>query len=387
MLFIHKTVSLCDHCYRHVPAIVYEQDDKILMTKKCSEHGELTSVVEVDTEFYYSLEHHRDIDSFDQVLFEASDRCQLSCPHCYHLPDNKIQDRPIEEIIEQLKTFPKDSTPMLAGAEATLRPDFVELCTEINKLGFKQFSLLSNGLRFDNEEFTVDCYNAGLRVMCLGLNHPSYQGDKVHEKQLRGLNNLITAGYGIGYVGYTIEDYDHLEFILNEIQSINCKEINHFRIRCGSFIGRSSDQQRGYLSVLVNKVKTLLGTEVTAYSADDNPYHVMLQWNDIVLRLIQWPDVTNIDLEELATGPWCEFYDGPITNFVHQVITRDAFKNMNMPQLDIVPTRYQYRPMNRGDFEYWKTNWTGPVEIAEFDWAVSSDMIPKSKSIIPIVKI
>jgi uncharacterized radical SAM superfamily Fe-S cluster-containing enzyme len=99
-----------------------------MMTKRCPDHGELTSVVEVDTEFYYSLNHVRDIDSFNQILFEASDRCQLSCPHCYHLPDNKITDRPILEIIEQLSSFPRDSAPMLAGAEATLRPDFVELC-------------------------------------------------------------------------------------------------------------------------------------------------------------------------------------------------------------------------------------------------------------------
>jgi uncharacterized radical SAM superfamily Fe-S cluster-containing enzyme len=287
MLFIHNTVSLCDHCYRHVPAVVYEKDNQILMTKKCAEHGEITSIVEIDTEFYYSLDHHRDIESFNQVLFEASDRCQLNCPHCYHLPDNKVQDRPIEEIIEQLKQFPKDSAPMLAGAEATLRPDFVELCSEINKLGFKKFELLSNGLRFTDMDFTTDCFNAGLTTMCLGLNHPSYQGEKVHAKQLRGLDNMIEVGYQIGYVGYTIEDYEHIPFILDEIKAINHKQINHYRIRCGSFIGRSNDQQRGYLSVLVKKIKEHIGGEVLAYASDDNPYHVMLQWNDILLRVIQ----------------------------------------------------------------------------------------------------
>jgi uncharacterized radical SAM superfamily Fe-S cluster-containing enzyme len=109
MLFIHNTVSLCDHCYRHIPAIVYEKDNEIRMTKRCPDHGELTSVVEIDTAFYYSLEHHREIESFNQVLFEASDRCQLDCPHCYHLPDNKVQDRPIDDVLDQLKKFPRDS--------------------------------------------------------------------------------------------------------------------------------------------------------------------------------------------------------------------------------------------------------------------------------------
>ena len=81
MLFIHNTVSLCNSCYRHIPAIVYEQDNEIRMAKKCPTHGEMISVVEIDPAFYYGLEHHRDIESFNQVLFEASDKCQLECPH------------------------------------------------------------------------------------------------------------------------------------------------------------------------------------------------------------------------------------------------------------------------------------------------------------------
>jgi len=371
MLFIHNTVSLCDHCYRHVPAVVYEHDDKILMKKHCPEHGDIDSVVEIDPEFYYSLNHHKYIDLFNQILFEASDRCQLSCPHCYHLPDNKIQDRPIEEIIQQIKQFPKDSAPMLAGAEATLRPDFVELCAEINKLNFKNFELISNGLRFADMEFTTSCFDAGLKTMCFGLNHPSYQGKKVHDKQLRGLNNLLEAGYTIKYVGYTIEDYDHIPFILNEIKDINHEQINHYRIRCGSFIGRSNDQQRGYLSVLVRKIKEHLGGQVVPYVSDDNPYHVMLQWNNIMLRVIQWPDVTNIDMEELNTGPWCQLYDGPITNFVHQVITRDAYKNKGLDKLDLPPVKYQHQPYE--EKTHWKHNWTGPVPFDSFKFEWCSD--------------
>ena len=355
---IHDTISLCSKCYKHIPAYVYEDDNTIKMHKECPDHGFEESVVEIDTEFYYNLKHYRDIEDFDQVLFEASDRCQLNCPHCYHLPDNQIQDRPIKDIVRQLSFFPKDCSPMLAGAEATLRPDFVELCSTINKMGFSKFEVLSNGLRFADKKFTKACYDAGLRNMCFGLNHPSYQGDAVHNKQLRALDTLIETGFEIGYVGYTIEDLDHLEFILNEIKEIDRPEINHYRMRCGAFIGRSNDQKRSYLSSMVKKVKELTNNDIVPYPSDDNPYHVMFNWNGILLRLIQWPDVTNIDMEELATGPWCQFYEeGPITNFVHQAITRDAFKNMNMPMLDVAPKRYQYRPMKGQHFDYWKDSW------------------------------
>lgn len=386
MKFIHKTISLCDKCYRHVPANVYEQDGEIRMAKRCQEHGEMISVVEVDPGFYYSLEHHKDIESFNQILFEATDRCQLNCPHCYHLPDNKTIDKPVEEIIAQLKTFPKNSAPMLAGAEATLRPDFIELCAEINKLGFERFELLTNGLRFADSEFAKACFATGLREICFGLNHPNYQGKKVHNKQLKALANILEAGFEVGYVGYTIESLDEIPFILEEIQKIKHPRINHYRIRCGSFIGRSSDQQRSYLSSTVKYVNTLIGQDLKPMAWDDNPYHVMVEWDDVKLRLIQWPDVTNIDLEELATGPWCQFTDGPVSNFVHQVIIRDAFKNMSLPQHDLIPEKYRYRFIADTPLTYWKEEWQGATEFTEFDWTVDVS-IPQKKNPIMLKEI
>lgn len=341
---IHDTTSLCDHCYRHILGEVYEHDGKVWIKKVCPEHGELIGLVEEDSEFYHSLKYTA-VTSFNQILFESTDRCQLNCPHCYHLPDNKTQDRPIEDILKQLDQFPRNYNPMLAGAEATLRPDFVELCQEINKMKFNRFEVLTNGLRFADEAFAENVKNTGLFELCLGLNHPSYQGEKIHQKQLRALGNVLDLGYELGYVGYTLQSFDELPFILDEIQRIHHPRIHHYRIRCGAFIGRSSDQKRSYLSNLVKHIKTLADVK-RCTDWDDNIYHVMVEINGIKVRLIQWPDVTNIDMEELATGPWSQFYDGPVTNFVHQVITRDAFKNMGLPMLDLVPEKYRCNDVN-----------------------------------------
>lgn len=373
MLFIHKTVSLCNTCYRHIPGNVIEENGQILLKKVCPEHGEMTGVVETDLEFYYGLKHDKppEIKHFmEPMLFEVTDKCQLNCPHCYHLPDNTTQDRPIDNLRELFKNFPKTCYPMMAGAEPTLRKDFVNLCQEIKDSGFERFLALTNGLKFADKQFTKNCYDAGLRNVCIGLNHPSYQGQKVHDKQLMAIDNLIECGYDMTYIGYTLQSLDELPFILEEIKQFHSKmTVNqqcHYRIRCGSFIGRSLDEKRSYLSSTVKRIKELLGDEITLCRGDDNPYHVVYLWGNIVLRLIQWPDVTNIDMEELDTGPWCQFYDGPITNFVHQVITRDAYINMKMPALDLVPLKYRYEPTKEKD--YWKDNWTGPTAVKELDW-------------------
>jgi len=390
MLYINQTVSLCDHCYRHIPAVVYEHGGKILMKKQCPEHGVIDSVVEIDPEFYYGLEHKKDFTTFNQVIFEVTDRCQLNCPHCYHLPDNKITDKPLDSIIEQVNSFPLDSMPMFAGAEATLRKDFMELCSRVSELPFKEFSLLTNGIKFADKRFTKKAYESGLKQLCFGLNHHSYQGEKIHTKQLTGINNLIEQGYEIGYVGYTIESLDDVEDILEEISKINHQSISHYRIRCGSFIGRSLDKHRSYLSDLVKKVKSILGDAVNYGVYDDNPYHVMMEWGKIRLRLIQWPDVTNIDMEELRTGPWCNFYEGPITNFVHQVITRDAYINMNKPAPDLVPDRYRYRSITDAfNTDHWRHHWQGTFQFTEFDFSLDKELMYTSgaKKIIQITQV
>jgi hypothetical protein len=75
--------------------------------------------------------------------------------------------------------------------------------------------------------------------------------------------------------------------------------------------------------------------------ADNNIYHVMVKIDDVPYRLIQWCDETDIDLEELKCGPWCDFVpaDG-ITNFLHQIIRRDVWKNKGVTVADLPPTRY-----------------------------------------------
>jgi organic radical activating enzyme len=308
------------------------------------------------------------------ILFEVTDKCQLSCPHCYHLPNNKGVDRPIEQIVHQLQQLPQNIMPYFAGAEPTLRKDFIKLIEQINNLNFPHFSVLTNGLRFADRNFAQKCFDAGLKTINVGLNHHSYQGIKLHKKQLQGIKNMLDIGYLVEYVAYTLESLDHVPDILTEISEIYHPNIKLYRIRCGSFIGRSSDQKRSYLSDLVAKVQSILKDEIHVLDdSDSNPYHVTLSWKNVELRLIQWPDVTNIDLEELATGPWCQFYDGPVTNFVHQVITRDAYINNRVDKLDLPPIKYQYGQ----NITHWKHDWAGPVPFDTFNFEWCSDL-PKT---------
>ena len=52
---------------------------------------------------------------------------------------------------------------------------------------------------------------------------------------------------------------------------------------------------------------------------------------------------------------------------MHQVITRDAYINMKMPALDLVPVKYRYEPTSIKN--YWKDSWSGPILVKELDWS------------------
>lgn len=373
MKFIHDTISLCNYCYRHIPGIVFEKEDQIWLTKKCNCHGEQQEIVELDLDYYYNITKTRPW-KFASCMFEATNKCQLECPHCYQIPDNKSIDRPIELIMNQLEDFPQGVVPMIAGAEPTLYKDIIPLAHAIvDQWG--STNILSNGLKFVDKRFAKELLYDKQVYVSVGLNHWTYQGERIHKQQLTAINNIKEVST-IDVVAYTVESFDHLPEILEEIDKIGDEKIRMFRLRFGSFIGRSSDNHRNYLSRTIKKIKEIVGDEVKATPLDDNPYHNMFEWREKSLRIIQWPDVRNIDMEELLTGPWAQFHDGPVTNFVHQVIMRDVFVNNKIKKLDDCPWYYHFKTHDQlasSEFRYWRDGWKGPVDFTDFDYTIKDE--------------
>jgi hypothetical protein len=136
-----------------------------------------------------------------------------------------------------------------------------------------------------------------------------------------------------------------LEFILNEVVS-SLWYPKTFRIRAGSEIGRNSTVGRIYLSDIFKAIKQWAYINGKSFKvigeADDNIYHIMVEIEGKIIRVIQWCDITDIDMEELRSGPWCDFVPDGITNFLHQIIRRDVWKNQGRMLPDSPPIRYQF---------------------------------------------
>lgn len=346
------TVSLCQSCYYHLPAWRYHKDGKVYLVKNCSTHGLSHHMIESDYEFYRNLYYTQSNQQYNfngGILIEVSDRCNLECPHCYHLPDNKIIDPPINKLVERIKQFPlsKDQIDriILSGAEATLRSDFAELVTEIKKLHKDlEVTVMTNGIQFGNNNFVKQVKACGLFGVHIGLNHPDYiDHEVVRRKQIAAIENMYAEDIPIGYISYTMISLDEVHDIMTEICS-NYWRPKNFRIRYGSDIGRNPGQERIFVSDVYKSIETWCKHNNKSFEriieADNNIYHVMAKVEGKDIRIIQWCDITDIDMEELRSGPWCDFVPDGITNFLHQIIRRDVWKNQNNILPDTPPLRY-----------------------------------------------
>lgn len=342
------TVSLCHQCYGHIPAIQAEKDGSIYIIKSCRTHGISIHMIERDSDFYYSLQCDKSSLNYDPVLLtEATDRCNLNCPHCYHKPDNSIKDELADDIVSRTKDAHLFGIKrlQLAGAEASLRPDFPELVKRLlDENNILKVDTMTNGIRFGDKKFFNKCVDAGLHCINVGLNHPNYIGNAVtRRKQVEGIQYASQIGK-IGYVGYTMVSLQELHDILEEIVSVNWKAAT-FRIRAGSEIGINATTKRYYVSDIYKAIKEWASKHshsVEDMPADDNIYHKMVRLNGKPIRIIQWCDITDIDMEELKSGPWNDFVPhDKRTNFLHQIIRRDVWKNKGIILPDKTPARYQ----------------------------------------------
>jgi organic radical activating enzyme len=343
---ISDTLSLCEHCYRHIPAVKFEREGSIWLGKNCSKHGYIEHLVEPDAEFYLNFVYPRW--TYRTYFLEVTNRCNLTCPHCYQIPDNSSKDLPIDYFIDKIKSYPDDGFSIcLAGAEPTIRKDLDELIKNINSIPGKtrQIIVLTNGVRLSNFDYAAKFAGIENLSWTFGLNHPDYQGHTVRSKQIEGLNNCIDLDLKIKNISYTLEDFDQLEYCLDEIQDFHSKYCEKFRIRVSADIGRVPDHTVRYLSELVNRSKNIATSKNWSFIPDMDSgirAHYPVYINGVYIKLIQWPDVRTIDLEEMQTETWADFLPNkPISPLIHQAILRDAMINNKLMIFDTIPEKYQ----------------------------------------------
>ncbi len=195
---LKTTVSLCPTCLAYVPALVFERAGRVIMAKRCAEHGTSEALLENNARFYalsnkdksgrrFAEDRVFHIPAFlpgeggdaccapgescgdggtDQlanrtctVLVEITNACNLECRVCYsesagdrYLPFDTFKSH-IRELVAKKGLL--DSV-QVTGGEATLHPRFWEIIAFLHaESGVKKIFVPTNGLRLARAEERV----------------------------------------------------------------------------------------------------------------------------------------------------------------------------------------------------------------------------------------
>ena len=183
---VRATTSLCSTCKRSIDATIWRSEGRILMRKRCPQHGSEEVVVSPNADWYDAMMGEQPILTppddakpvaqgcpFDcgpctsheqQVLLPIvpiTSACNLDCPICYTHNKN---DGAFHMSQDQLKAIlghirradPENRMINLTGGEPTQHPDFerlVELCREE---GVNRITVSTHGLRFLKDEWLLE---------------------------------------------------------------------------------------------------------------------------------------------------------------------------------------------------------------------------------------
>jgi len=340
-----ETISLCEHCYRHIPAERFEKNGQMMLGKTCPKHGYQEAILDINTNFYKSQQYERRKPS--SYWLDITNRCNLDCPHCYQMPDNNSKDPSIDYLLSEVMSWPDNGLPVsLVGAEPTVRRDLADLVLAIHALPIKRRNVIivTNGVYLAKWDYVERFKDIPNLKWTFGLNHPDYNGGQIRTKQMIGLENCLKLGLDVKTLTYTLANLEQLSDVMHEVQKF---KINA-RIQLGVEIGRvpEGDFKELYLSELVAVAEQFCSDNGWTWEPDytgGNRTHYAVRINGIEHKFIKWCDVRTIDLEEVQSESWASIVPGkPMSPLLHQVILRDQAVNKGQMLLDTVPEKYRH---------------------------------------------
>ena len=278
-----NTQSLCPECLAVIPAREYEQDGKVLMTKKCHEHGVFNDIIASDVRIFHELErwHFKDGSGFEnpQVTdaskcptecgicnmhathtsvanIDITGRCNLSCNICFADSNKSLYEPSLDEItvmLERLRnTRPAPCTTIqYTGGEPTVHPQFLDIVRKSKELGFTHIQCATNGLKLADPDFAEKARDAGLQYLYLQMDgvtddvFEKIRGQRLLETKLKTIEGARKAGLRIIFVPTIIRGVnDHQIGDLIRLAFDNLDVITGISIQPIVFTGRYPEDHR-----------------------------------------------------------------------------------------------------------------------------------------------
>jgi len=208
---IRYTQSLCPYCYRLLPAVIVERNNKLYIRRVCPEHGEIEEIYFGDAEMYRRFEKlfyegrgagtaytsvsapcpfacglcplHKSHTSLLNIV--VTNRCNLSCWYCFFYAEKVgyVYEPTIEQIVHMTELLMKQQgvvpAVQLTGGEPLVREDIVDIIRALRRIGVKHIQLNTNGIKFAQlylespqkaVEFTREVRRAGVNTVYMSFD-------------------------------------------------------------------------------------------------------------------------------------------------------------------------------------------------------------------------
>jgi uncharacterized radical SAM superfamily Fe-S cluster-containing enzyme len=235
-----STRSLCPECTQLIDATIFEDAGKVVMEKRCPEHGEFRDTIYSDAKLYLKMEEwsfgdnrgfanpavttatscpddcgvcnmHTSHTALANV--DLTNRCNLTCPVCFANANaaGYLYEPDFETVRKMLQAL-RNQKPVanrivqFSGGEPTIYPRFLDVLRMAREMGFSHTQVATNGLKFTDLEFAHQCKEAELHTLYLqfdGVCDDVYRrtrGESLWEKKLRCIENVKEAGLKIVFV-------------------------------------------------------------------------------------------------------------------------------------------------------------------------------------------
>ena len=187
-LFYDVAVSICSTCYRKVEGKIVFEEDRVLLLKRCPEHGNERILIADDVDYYrrcrevfikppemprafntpvkwgcpYDCGLCADHQQHSCLsLVEICDACNLECPVCYAESGPARQEfRSLDAIARMLDAVVRNEgepdVVQISGGEPTLHPEFFRVLDMAKARPIRHLMVNTNGLRIAREPGFAD---------------------------------------------------------------------------------------------------------------------------------------------------------------------------------------------------------------------------------------
>lgn len=215
-LYYDIAISICSTCYRKVEGKIVFEDGKVMLLKRCPQHGAERVLIADDVDYYrrcrevfikppempyryntpvkwgcpYDCGLCTDHEQHSCLtLIEICDYCNLQCPICYaDSGPARQQFRSLAQIEAMLDAVVRNERQpdvvQISGGEPTLHPDFFKVLELAKARPIRHLMVNTNGIRIAKEEGFAERLAEFMPDFELYLQFDSFKAEAL--KELRG---------------------------------------------------------------------------------------------------------------------------------------------------------------------------------------------------------